>query len=61
MHLHPAVTEEEVMRWLLAQAVAPVGSRATDEELAEALQPIAAAMAAISAVVMPDEVEPLFP
>ena len=61
MRLHPAVTEEEAMRWLLAQAAPPVGSGATEEEVADALKPFAAAMAALSAVVMPDEVEPLFP
>ena len=61
MRLHPAVTEEEAMDWLLAQAAPAMGSPATEEEVAAALKPFAAAMAALSAIVMPDEVEPLFP
>lgn len=60
MRLHPAVTEE-AMRWLRDQAAPSAGSGGTEEEVAEALKPFAAAMAALSAVVMPDDVEPLFP
>lgn len=61
MRVHPAITEEEAMGWLLARATSAMDIRATEEEMAAELKPFAAAMAALSAVVMPDEVEPLFP
>ena len=60
MRLHPAVTRDEAYVWLKqeAQRVAP---DARPEELEPVLQPLAEAMARISATVLPDDVEPLFP
>lgn len=60
MRLYPAVSEEEALEWLLAQAAA-VWKLERTPELEKSAQPIAAAMAAVSAVTLPEEVEPLFP
>lgn len=60
MRLHPAVTEEEAMSWLLSQA-ADLDCKMAEEELTNLLKPVAEAMAAVSAVVLPDDLEPLFP
>ena len=58
MRLHPAVTIEEALAWLTAQAESTWGVQPTPE-LAEALWPTAEAMAAVSATVLPEEIEPL--
>ena len=60
MRLHPAVTEEEAMSWLLAQAK-DSNFKTKEEQLKKILKPIAESMAAVSAVVLPEEVPPLFP
>lgn len=60
MRLHPAVSEQEALEWLLAQASA-VWKLQRTPELEKTAQPIAAAMAAMSAVALTEEVEPLFP
>ena len=60
MRLHPAVTSEEAMNWLLAQA-ADSDIKIAEADLEKALKPVAEAMAAVSAVVLPEEMEPLFP
>jgi hypothetical protein len=60
MRLHPAVTTDEAYSWLSSQAAAMWGAdRAT--EMDENLKTLAEAMAAISAVELPDDLEPLFP
>lgn len=71
MRLHPAVSEDEAYAWLKAQielirnqvpaeiqTVSPSGQR---EGIEEGLRQLAADLAAISQVVLPDDVEPLFP
>ena len=60
MRLHPPVTEEEALRWLLEQAIDRWGG-ARAQELETMLRPIAEAMAAVSAAPIPMEVEPLWP
>jgi hypothetical protein len=59
MHLHPAITEDEAYNWLRKQVLED-GAR-EDAPLEESLRSMAEAMAAISQVVLPDDVEPLFP
>ena len=62
MLLHPPVSEAEALAWLQAQAAAQFqSSEVPKEQLEAALKDVAQAMAAISAVVLPDELEPLFP
>ena len=58
MRLHPAVTIDEALAWLTGQAQATWGVQLTPE-LEEALRPTAEAMAAVSATVLPEEIEPL--
>lgn len=60
MRLHPAVTEEEALSWLTDQATAAWGAERLPE-LTENLKAIAEAMAIISGVELPDDLEPLFP
>lgn len=61
MRLHPPVSEQDILEWLKTQAVAS-NEAATDlPDLEEALQTTAEAMAAIGAVVLPDDIEPHFP
>jgi hypothetical protein len=60
MQLHPQVTEAEVYAWLKAQAE-PQASTIDPVALETALKATAEAMAAIGKVVLPDEIEPLFP
>jgi hypothetical protein len=60
VRLHPAVSTDEAYAWLKEQA----DRLSANEKLAElddALRQLADDMAAISAVVLPDELEPLFP
>ena len=56
MRLRPAVTEEEAFAWLTAEARA----RWTEvsDELSAALRSLAKAMAAVSNVSLPEDVEP---
>lgn len=60
MRLHPAVTETEAYAWLKAQ-VEHLAPNAQIEDLETTLQQLASDIAALSSVVLPDEVEPLFP
>lgn len=60
MRLHPEVSEEEALDWLLAQAMSIWGLERTPD-LEKAARPLADAMAAISATELPEGVEPLFP
>lgn len=60
MRLHPAVTKEEATEWLTGQAKASWGEERLPE-LKENIDAIAEAMAIISAVELPDDLEPLFP
>jgi hypothetical protein len=60
LRLHPAVPADEVYAWLKDQTDRlPENER--PEGLDNALQELAEDMAAISAIVLPDELEPLFP
>jgi hypothetical protein len=59
MRLHPRLTEEEAFAWLMEQAK-QLGPLQRPEELERTLRPVAQSMAAISAVVLPPEFEPLF-
>jgi hypothetical protein len=56
MRLHPAVTEEEALAWLLAQAEARWGT--VSPELLAGLKSLAKAMADVSAVQIPEHIEP---
>ena len=60
MRLHPPVSTEEALTWLTAQAKMTWGEERLPE-LSENLAAIAEAMAIISAVDLPDDLEPLFP
>jgi hypothetical protein len=60
MRLHPAVTREEAADWLTRQVAAEYGADRLPE-FRDTIERLAEAMAAISAVELPDEVEPLFP
>jgi hypothetical protein len=58
MRLHPAVTVDEAFDWLKLQAKLTWGEELTPE-LEASLRPLAEAMAAVSATVLPETVEPL--
>jgi hypothetical protein len=60
MRLHPQVTEDEVYAWLKTEA-APQATTLEPDVVEAALKSMAEAMAAISGMVLPDDVEPLFP
>lgn len=60
MRLHPAVSEAEAYLWLKAQAAGTWGAERV-VDLEESLTRLAGAMAAVSAVELEDELEPLFP
>lgn len=60
MRLHPAVSIEEAHEWLCRQAAATFNMERTSE-LERVLKPLAQAMAAVSAVQLPDDLEPEFP
>ena len=60
MRLHPAVSTDEARAWLTARAVEALGAE-DGPALQAALTPLAEAMAAVSAVELPDELEPEFP
>ena len=59
MRLHPKVTEEEALSWLLSQAGDDF--KVSGEELKKILKPVAEAMAAVSGIELPDELGPLVP
>jgi hypothetical protein len=59
MHLHPAITEEEAYTWLRKQVLED--GAIEDAALEESLRSMAEAMAAVSRVALPDDLEPLFP
>lgn len=60
MRLHPAVSTDEAYTWLKSQAKESWGEERLPE-LEESLKRLAEAMAAVSDVELPDELEPLFP
>jgi hypothetical protein len=60
MRLHPEVSEDEAYDWLKEQ-VERDDPNDWSEELEQNLQMFARAMASISRVVLPDDLEPLFP
>ena len=60
MRLYPPVSQEEAQTYLTAQATLAWGAERA-EELGKDLATMAEAMALISAVELPDELEPLFP
>lgn len=60
MRLHPSLTEDEAYDWLKARAD-ELGLEEMTGELEEELKLFAEAMAAIGSVVLPDDLEPLFP
>ena len=60
MRLHPPVTPDEAYEWLKDQ-VKRLPPSAQPEALEGQLRQLAADMAAISAIVVPDDVEPMFP
>jgi hypothetical protein len=57
MRLYPPVTVEEALEWLKGQAQQEWGAEPTPE-LEESLRPLAEAMAIVSAIELPEEVEP---
>jgi hypothetical protein len=61
MRLHPEVTENEAYDWLKREVAEDGRAEAANEALEPTLRLFAEAMAAISRVVLPDELEPLFP
>ena len=56
MRLYPPVEKDEVLAWLHSEALARWGS--VTPELEQSLAELAEAMAAISAVELPESVEP---
>jgi hypothetical protein len=60
MQLHPAITRTQARSWLERQ-VQELELETTPDDLAEALDSTAEAMAAISRTVLPDDLEPRFP
>ncbi len=61
MRLHPEVSEAEARAWLKEQVLKDDPEAAEGPELDSAVQAMAEAMAAVSRVVLPDELEPMFP
>jgi len=61
MRLHPSVSQQEAYDWLKAQAATQPEAATPTPELEEALRAMAEAMAAVSATVLPDDIEPHFP
>jgi hypothetical protein len=60
LRLHPGVSADEAYVWLKGQADRLPEAQRPDD-LDDALRQMADDMAAISAVMLPDELEPLFP
>ncbi len=61
MRFPPAVTQEEALAWLTVGAARLTASDKPSPELEAALRSLAEAMAAISSVQLPDDLEPAFP
>ena len=59
MRLHPAVSEKEALAFLKNQAILFWGEESA-LELEDALKNLADAMAAVSSLKLPDDVEPAF-
>jgi hypothetical protein len=57
VRLYPPVTVEEALEWLKSQAQQEWGAEPTPE-LDESLKPLAEAMAVVSAIELPEEIEP---
>ena len=60
MRLHPAVSSDDAYAWLKEQADR-LPQRERPDDLDGALRQMAQDMAAVSAVVLPEGLEPLFP
>lgn len=60
MQLHPAITKTEALTWLEHQ-VHELKLESIPDDLTEALESTAEAMAAISRTLLPDDLEPMFP
>jgi hypothetical protein len=60
MRLHPEVSTDEALGWLTSEATRSF-EVPDSPELQTALRPLAEAMAAVSAVVVPDDLEPQVP
>jgi hypothetical protein len=60
MRLHPKVSVDDARQWLLEQAAATFAAE-RGPDMDKAIQPLAEAMAAISAVELPDDLEPALP
>ena len=60
MRLHPQLSVEEARQWLLREATSSFGVE-LNADLERAVEPFAESMAAISAVELPNELEPAFP
>lgn len=61
MQLLPTNKEEDILAALLAQATTATQIEEQWRELEAALKPLAESMAAVGAVVLPDDIEPYFP
>ena len=59
MRLHPAVSEKDALDFLKSQAILLWGEESA-LEMEDALKSLAAAMAAVSSIKLPDDVEPAF-
>ena len=57
MRIYPPVGAEEAFEWLKGQAEAESGE-ALSQRQEEALKPLAEAMALVSSIVLPEEIEP---
>ena len=57
MRLYPPVTEEEALAWLKGRAQEEWGAEPTPE-LEASLKPLAEAMAVVSSIELPEEIEP---
>jgi hypothetical protein len=57
VRLYPPVTVEEALEWLKRQAQQEWDAGPTPQ-LEESLRPLAEAMATVSAIVLPEEIEP---
>jgi hypothetical protein len=60
MRIYPPVSIDEALDWLTKQAAADWRIEITPD-LTEKLRPVAAAMAAVSQIVVPEDVEPFAP
>jgi hypothetical protein len=60
VRIYPPVTQDEARQWLTTQATAAYGAEAA-AELATDIAICAEAMAVVSSVSLPDDIEPLYP